>query len=135
MKKEFEKKFFGREMEYMDLFEEGDIDGALKMIQETWDIFSEPKIDQDLFYILIEDLIKICTKSGRYELGNQYISLLFVSGMKRADYGEKELVAGILAYEQGKLEIAKEMFYIANYKSDGELFRNKENKKYKELIK
>lgn len=133
--KEFEKEFFKKEIEYMDLVDEGNIEEALRMIKNMYDIFPEPKVEQDLFYILIEDLIKICIKSKKYELGNQYISLLFVSGVKRVDYGEKEFWAGALAYEQGLVDIAKEMFNIANYKSDGRLFKNKQNKKYKSLLK
>lgn len=129
-----EDRFFDIEMEYMDLFEDGKIDEALEVIMNTWNEFLTPKVEQSLFYILVEDLIKICIKSKRYDLGNKYISLLFVSDLERVDDGQRELISGILSYEQGNLDVAKELFYIANSKSNGRIFNEKENKRYKKLL-
>lgn len=133
--KKIEDKFFKDKFKYMDLFEEGDIDGALKLIGEVWKWFPEPKVEQDLFYLLIEDFIEICTAAKKFDLANKYISLLFVTGLKRVDDGKREFIAGQLAYEQGEMELAKQLFYIADAKSEGALFRGKENKKYKEFIR
>lgn len=132
--KEVEDEFFKNKMEYMELFEEGDSEGALKLLKEVWSSFPEPKIKEDLFYLVVEDFITICTESKKFEIANKYISLLFASGLKRADYGTKEFIAGKLAYEQGEFELAKQLFYVSNMKCDGELFKGKENKKYKDLL-
>lgn len=133
--KEMEDKFFKYKFEYMDLFEEGDVEGALKLLCKVWHWFPEPKVQQDLFYLLIEDFIEICTEAKKFDLANKYISLLFVTGLKRVDDGKREFIAGKLAYEQGEMELAKQLFYIADAKSEGALFRGKENKKYKEFIR
>lgn len=133
--KKMEDKFFKDKFKYMDLFEEGDVDGALKLLWKVWEWFPEPKVKQDLFYLLIEDFIEICTAAKKFDLANKYISLLFVTGLKRVDDGTREFIAGKLAYEQGEMEVAKQLFYITDTKSDGYLFRGKENKKYKDFIR
>ena len=122
-------------MEYMTLYEEGKIDEALKLIKEVGDSFDEPKVDQDLFYLLMEDFINICIESGKIELANKYISLLFASGRGRVDYGDKEFIAGKLAYAQNDIFLTKELFYMASLKSEGALLKGNVNKKFRELIK
>ncbi|NMM62973.1 hypothetical protein HBE96_09705 [Clostridium sp. P21] len=133
--KQMEDQFFKNKFKYMDMFEEGDIDGALKLLWEVWEWFPEPKVEQDLFYLLVEDLINIYIETKKFDLANKYISLLFVAGLKRVDDGTREFIAGRLAYEQGEMSLAKQLFYITNSKSSGRMFRGKENKKYRELIK
>ena len=132
---ELERKFFDKKSEYIELFESGKVEEAFKMMKEVKAMFEEPIIQEGLYYLLVEDFINMCIKTEKYELANKYLSLLFVAGGTRADYGDKEFIAGELAYAQGEMELAKELFYISNFKSEGDLLRGKENKKYRELIR
>ena len=132
---ELEMKFFSKKTEYTELFESGKVEEAFMIMKEVKSIFKEPVIEEGLYYLLVEDFINMCIKTKRFELANKYLSLLFVAGRRRADYGVKEHIAGQLAYAQGENELAKELFYVANLKSEGDLLRGKENKKFRDLIK
>ena len=132
---EIEDKFFEYQDEYMDLVEEGNIEKALQKIKEFWDYLPEPKTIQDMSFLLLEDFFNICIESKRFELVNKWISLMFISDLERLDDGEREFIAGKLAYEQGNLEIAKELFVISNIKCEGSLFEGKDVKKYRDLLK
>lgn len=132
--KEFEDMFFDKKMSYMELFEEGKIEEGIELLKETWQLFTEPKISNDLFYLILEDVINLCINLKKFDVANKYISLLIVAGLNRADGGEKEFIAGKLAYEQGELDIAKELFYVSQLKCKGRLFKGKENKKYRDML-
>lgn len=117
----------------MDFAREGKYDEFWEEIDKTWQLFDFPCYEESLFYLLIEDIIKVCTESKQFEKGNKYMALLFISGAKRVDDGSRELVAAKMAYAQGDLEIAKELAYLANKKSEGRRLRN--CKELKDLIK
>ena len=134
-KTEIEDKFFDYQDEYMELFEEGNIQQALEKIREFWLFLPQPRIMQDMSFLLLEDFFNICIQSKKFDLANKWISLIFISDLERLDDGEREFIAGNLAYEQGNLEIAKELFIISNVKCEGCLFEGKDVKKYRDLLK
>lgn len=134
-KNEIEDKFFDYEDEYMELFEEGNVDKALEKIREMWDFLPNPKMMQDMSFLLLEDFFNICIDSKKFDLANKWISLMFVSDLERLDDGFREFIAGRLAYEQGNLECAKELFIISNIKCEGVLFNGNDVKKCRELLK
>lgn len=133
--KEIEKKIFDITDECNSLYSKGDIEGAFNILGMAWNLLPEPKLNQSMSYIVLQFFFDLCIKCKKFELANQWISLIFVSALERVDDGHREFIAGRLAFEQGNLEIAKELFIIANIKSEGVVFRRKERKKYRELLK
>lgn len=60
---------------------------------------------------------------------------IFLTGFARIDSGDKEFIAGKVAFELNDLETAKEFFSIANKKSEGRCFGNPQNTKYLKFFK
>lgn len=133
--KEIEKKIFDILDDCDELEYENNDEGAITKIREGWELLPSPKIEQPMSYLVLERLFDLCIKYRKFELANKWISLIFVSDLIRVDDGDREFIAGKLAYEQGELDVAKELFIIANIKSEGDLFKGKEKKKYRDLIK
>lgn len=133
--KEIEKEIFNILDECDELEFENNVEDAIKKLKDGWNVLPNPKIYQPMSYLLLERFFDLCIKNKKFELANKWISLIFISDLVRVDDGDREFIAGRLAYEQGELEVAKELFIIANIKSEGELFKGKENKKYRELLK
>lgn len=124
---ELEKVFFKKEEIVLDLLAEKKIEQAKEMMNEIMELFKFPYYEESLFYVLIEDMINICIEKELFEFANKYVSLLFISGKRRADDGKRELVAARLAYAQGDYLVAKEFAHICYKKSEGSgLKRNKE---------
>ncbi|MHC1686053.1 MAG: hypothetical protein AB6733_24515 [Clostridiaceae bacterium] len=134
-KKEIERKILDIRRECAILHSKGDKEGAFNKIKEGWDILPYPKLIQDMSYMVLERFFDLCIAYKEFDLANQWISLIFVADLERADGGHREFIAGKVAFEQGNLEIAKELFLIANVKSEGRFFAGKEVKKYRDLIK
>ncbi|MCB2355764.1 hypothetical protein [Clostridium estertheticum] len=133
--KEIEKKILDIRRECSSLHLKGDKEGALKKIKDGWDILPYPKTSQDMSYLVLERFFNLCIEYKEFELANKWISLIFVSALIRVDDGDREFIAGKLAYEQGDLDVAKELFIIANIKSEGHLFKGKDGKTYRYLLK
>lgn len=132
---EIEKKILEIRRDCSELYLKGDKEGALKKIKEGWEILPYPKTAQGMSYLVLERFFELCIKYKEFELANKWISLIFVSDLVRVDDGDRELIAGRLAYEQGELDVAKELFTIANVKSEGRILKGKDRKEYRDLIK
>lgn len=130
---EKEKLFFEHELKYLDYAKEGKMEEFWREIDETWKTFDYPYYQDSLFYHIIEDIINVCIDMKNFEKANKYVSLLFISGQKRADDGTRELLAARLAYEQGDIDVARELAYVCNEKSEGR--RLKKHKELRELLK
>lgn len=124
---ELEKAFFEKEEVVYDLLKEKKIEQAKEVMNEILALFEFPYCEESLFYLLIEGIVNVCIEEELYEFANKYVGLLFVSGKRRADDGQRELIAARLAYAQGNYWVAKEFAHIRYVKSEGTgLKRNKE---------
>lgn len=99
-----------------------------------WEKLSEPKIFKSKAYDLIKQFICLCIEYKLYDLGNECIGLLLTRVTKCEDNGEREYIAGKLAFEQGNLAVAQQLFWISNYKSKGNIFQADKDRIYIELI-
>lgn len=133
--RQMEMEFFPKKLAYMELFKNKKENEAWQLCRDVWDIFPEPKYEQPLFYLLVEDIVKYSIETKCYDIGNKYVAMLFITGLTRVDSGDKEFLAGKLAYAQGEFKMAKQYFQIAYKKSAGRLLKGKENTEYKKLIK
>lgn len=134
--KEMEDIFFDAKMEYDDLFEKKQYDVAWKMCLEVWEKFPEPKYKEPMSYLWIEDVINHSIETKQFEFANKYIGFLFIADLERCDSGDREYLAGKLAFEQGEVELAKELFQRSYEKEpSGMFFKGKENEKYRDLAR
>ncbi|NFA44214.1 UNVERIFIED_ORG: hypothetical protein B2H98_06425 [Clostridium botulinum] len=133
--KDIEQQVFDILDECDELEFENKGEDAINKIIEVWNLINYPKMKEPMGYLLLERFFDLCIKCKKFELANKWISMIFISALDRVDDGDREFIAGRLAYEQGDLGIAKELFTIANIKSEGELFKGKEKKLYRDLIK
>lgn len=134
--KEIEQKFFPKKISYMQLFAEHKYEEAWKECLSAVDVFPEPKYEQPLMYIWIEDIVRYSIETKQFDIGNKYVPLLMITGQKRCDDGTRECWIGKLAYEQNNFLTAKQFLLIAYEKNKTKhLFKGKENKKYIDFIK
>lgn len=108
---------------------------SINLLQKAWDLLPEPKeIYDDSFYIA-KDMIITYLFIQDYTNGKKWADLIFKCDLERIDDGERELLAGRVAYESGDIKAAESLFLTAHQKSEGRLFENKKYQKYLDLIK
>lgn len=102
-------------------------------LKQLWDTIPAPQRNTPNAYLIIEYLSRILIKLKRYDEA-------FIWGIKGTDFnltrnqaGEAEFLLGIIAYESGNHEFAKDMFLIAKKRSKGRVFKD-ENPEYLKLI-
>ena len=120
--------------ETITCYTNGDAEGAINTITKAWDLLPDPKTIRDESFMIVELMVDLFIKTEDFTKANQWIDLIFICDLERIDGGDREFIAGKLAYEQGNLGKAKEMFFVANLKSKGRIFGSKDPK-YIKLIK
>lgn len=70
-----------------------------------------------------------------YKKAKEWAERIFLTGFARIDSGDKEFIAGKVAFELGDFETVKEFFSIANHKSEGRCFGSPNNTKYLKFFK
>ncbi|MGE1054984.1 hypothetical protein ACQGS7_26810, partial [Bacillus sp. GFa4/2] len=86
-------------------------------------------------YHLVKDIISTCFMVNDLKKAKEWADKIFLTGFARIDSGDKEFIAGKVAFELDDLETAKEFFSIANTKSEGRCFGNPKNTKYLKFLK
>jgi hypothetical protein len=112
----------------------GDSEGAINAITKAWGMLPNPKTIYDESFMIVELIVDLFIRTKNFVKANEWIDLIFICNLERIDGGDREFIAGKLAYEQGNLGKAKEMFFVANLKSKGRIFGSKDPK-YVKLIK
>lgn len=120
--------------ESIQYYKDGNKEQEIKKMIEAWDKIPYPKSVYSESYLIVQEIIEIYIEHQEYEKGNMWVDLMFICNLKRLDDGEREFTAGVLAYEQGNFEKAKELFFVSSIKSEGVIFNGKD-KKYLDLIK
>ncbi len=134
--RQMEDIFWEAKIEYDDLFKKKQYDIAWEECLKVWEKFPNPKYKEPMSYLWIEDIINHAIETKQFELANKYIGFLFIADLERCDIGDREYLAGKLAFEQGEIELAKQLFRRAYEKEpSGMCFKGKENEKYRNLIK
>lgn len=134
--RQMEDIFWEAKIEYDDLFKKKQYDIAWKECMKVWEKFPNPKYKEPMSYLWIEDIINHAIETKQFELANKYIGFLFIADLERCDVGDREYLAGKLAFEQGEIELAKQLFRRSYEKEpSGMCFKGKENEKYRNLVK
>ncbi|MCY6355881.1 hypothetical protein [Clostridium sp. ZS2-4] len=132
--KDLENRIEELRLECIECYQKGNIEEAINKMLEAWSILPYPKTIYSESFTVVELIIELYIRNKEFEKGNKWVDLVFICCLRRIDGGDREFIAGKLAYEQGNLEKAKELFFVANLKSDGRIFENKDFK-YIKLIK
>ena len=133
---DFEKKFFGHEVIYEELFEQGKIDEAWEKLFDTAKIFDDSKESESMYYLYLDDILKYSIETNRLDIGDKYVDTFLKTDLARADKGVREFKAGVFYYEKGEKELAAKYLKIAyGISTARHWFNGKDNKKYKDFIK
>jgi len=117
-------------------FNNGNYNDSIVLLEEAWDIIPNPKgIYCEESYHLVKDIISTCFMVNDLKKAKEWADKIFLTGFARIDSGDKEFIAGKVAFELDDLETAKEFFSIANTKSEGRCFVNPKNTKYLKFLK
>ena len=133
---DFEKKFFGYEAIYEELFEHGKVDEAWEKLFDTAKIFDDSKESESMYYWYLDDILKYSIETNRFDIGDKYIDIFMKTDLARADKGVREFRAGVFYYEKGEKELAAKYLRVTYGISTARwCFNGKDNKKYKDFIK
>lgn len=96
---------------------------AIKKIGEAWEIIPNPKIEHSYFWHFISHALNLCRGTKMFLLGNQLVSLYFNYTDITEQYyvdseGDMAVDIGNFAYVEGNLEVAKYVYWIADYISE-----------------
>lgn len=107
---------------------------SIEILEDAWHRLPEPKGGYSESYYIASDISEICIKLNKLEEAKKWSDELFKCGLHRIDSGERELLAGKVAFESSEFDMAKKYFTIANEKSEGRCFED-ESKKYIQFFK
>lgn len=110
----------------------GNVDVAVKRLNELWEGIPEPKYEYKESYLVAWSMIETALRTKNIEMMKEWMPHVFSADPERYDNGDRELYAAQVEYECGDLAKAYEYLDIAKKKSTGRCFR-KCDKKYKEF--
>ena len=123
-----------KEMEKSDdEWENENYNKSIDHLLNAWNMLPEPKTSYTISYHLADELIISYLQIKDNDNASKWIEVFFKCDPERIDSGEREFLAGKVAYSSNKTRQAIEYFKIANKKSRGRCFAD-EDKKYKALI-
>jgi len=133
VKGELGKKIEGLMDESFCQYKNSDYEKAINLLIEAWGELPDGKNEYDESYLIVWRILDIAIKAHKIDIMNQWVDKIFYADLERIDSGEREMWAGRVAYESGDMKKAKEYIKIANKKSHGRCFSEKD-KKYRELL-
>lgn len=115
-------------------YKNGDLQGALKIVKETWDEIPSPKVETANSYLLVEYAVAICLKDNDLDSALSWAKEASKFSEKRHQLGEVEFLLGKVHFARGEFNECKPLFLEANKKSRGKVFQG-ENPEYLKLLK
>lgn len=107
---------------------------SIEILEDAWCRLPEPKGRYSESYYISSGISEICIKLNKLEDAKKWSNELFKCGLHRIDSGEREFLAGKVAFESSEFDMAKKNFTIANEKSEGRCFED-EPMKYIQFFK
>lgn len=117
------------------LYEKGKLHQARDALFKAWDILPENKYIYDESYWIVAFILDLSIDIHDIDMANKWVDKIFKCDLERQDDGDREMWAGKVAYESGKVDEAKKFFKIAIKKSEGRCFWEERNKKYLAVLK
>jgi tetratricopeptide (TPR) repeat protein len=114
---------------------DGNYEEYEKIFLEAWELLPEPKGEWKESYSIIRDLIENYFLMGEPHKAKKWSDLMFLCNPEKNSYGERELYAGMVAYELGDFIKAREFFNIVQKESGGRLWKREGVMKYFKFFK
>lgn len=114
---------------------DGNYEEYEKIFLEAWELLPEPKGDWKESFSIVRDLIENYFLMGIPSKAKRWSEIMFTCNPKKNSYGERELYAGMVAYELGDFEKAREYFDIVQKDSGGRLWKRPNVMKYFKFYK
>lgn len=115
-------------------YNDGQYIEAIHSLEEAWELLPSEKNEYDESFLIVWGILTTAIQAKNVDAMNKWVDKIFDADPARVDSGEREMWAGRVAYESGNLDQAKEYFTIANKKSRGRCFGNKDME-YKKFFK
>lgn len=105
----------------------GNLEEAIKKMQAAWNILPNPAEEYDESYLIAGYLIELFTEQGDTESATKWAQILQRCDVERLDDGDREFIAGKVAYSAGDIDTAKAYFKASFKKSEGKTFEGEED--------
>ena len=109
-------------------FGEENYDGAIKYLNEAWQLLPEQKGKWEESYQIAESLAILYLMKQNYTEAIKWAKILFDCDTDRIDSGEREFLVGKIRFEMGDEAGARKYFKTANVKSEGRCFEDEDTK-------
>ena len=130
-----EKEILEHRNQSQQLYRKGDLKGAVKKLEETWEMFPGIKEQNPLASVIAGDIaLSYLEDLGDYTQALKWAEVLLECHKYKLDSGEANFLKGRIFYEMNELERAKVQFRLAMEKSEGRAFEGAD-KKYLQLLK
>lgn len=114
---------------------DGNYEEYEKIFLEAWELLPEPKEDWKESFSIVRKLIENYFLMGIPHKAKKWSEIMFHCTPDVERYGERELYAGMVAYELGDLEKARMYFDIVQKESGGRLWKTEGVMKYFKFYK
>jgi tetratricopeptide (TPR) repeat protein len=111
----------------------GHYEQALAEVRDLWDGLPTNKVEVSNAYMILEYAVAILMQLGRLNEAHEWAERGLDFREKRHDLGEAEFLIAKVAYEQGNLGEAYQLFATASKKSNGRILHG-EDPMYRALI-
>lgn len=116
------------------LYEKGELYQDREVLFEAWKLLPEDKYIFDESYWIVAFILDLSMKLDDMKTADEWVDKIFKCDLERIDDGDREMWAGKVAYESGKVEEARKYFEIAYKKSEGRCFVEEGNEKYLSVL-
>ena len=123
-------KFYNR---CLELLNNRNFSEELSLLLECWALIPGDKYSYDESYLVAWRVVQLAIETKNIPLMNEWKKHIALADPERADSGHREMLLGKIAYMNNNLQEAKELFLIADKKSEGRCF-NPSDSKYMDFM-
>lgn len=106
----------------------GDYLKSVAYLIEAWEALPVPKYAHVESYHIVYYICETYLQTAEKEKAQTWVEKIFLCDLTRFDDGDREFLAGKVAFELGDLNRAKMYFNVANEKSEGRCFLDEDEK-------
>ena len=112
----------------LKLLNEHKYNEELLMLLDCWSLIPNDKYYYDESYIVAWRVVQLAIETNNIPLMNEWKNHIALADPERADSGHREMLLGKIAYMNNNLQEARELFHIADKKSEGRCFNAADSK-------
>ena len=117
----------------LELLNNRNFSEELSLLLECWALIPGDKYSYDESYLVAWRVVQLAIETKNIPLMNEWKKHIALADPERADSGHREMLLGKIAYMNNNLQEAKELFLIADKKSEGRCF-NPSDSKYMDFM-